>query len=111
MAAIMTGDSYATSAELASVLGTFERYPENKESRLRVMRNHRRAAYDAEGYEELQIKQHGIDQGLCPEALLEAAHDSWDKALELGKQFGSRNAQVTVIAPTGTIGLVMDCDT
>ena len=111
MAAIMTGDSYATSAELASVLGTFERYPENKESMLRVMRNHRRAAYDSEGYEELQIKPYGINQELCPEELLEAAHDAWDKALEWGKQFGYRNAQVTVIAPTGTIGLVMDCDT
>ena len=111
MAAIMTGDSYATSAELASVLGTFERYPENKESMLRVMRNHRQAAYDLDGYEGLQIKPHGINQELCPEGLLEAAHDSWDNALELGKQFGYRNAQVTVIAPTGTIGLVMDCDT
>ena len=111
MAAIMTGDSYATSAELASVLGTFERYPENKESMLRVMRNHRRAAYDADGYEGLQIKPHGINQGICPGPLLDAAHDSWDKALELGRQFGYRNAQVTVIAPTGTIGLVMDCDT
>ena len=111
MAAIMTGDSYATSAELASVLGPFERYPENKESMLQVMRNHRRAAHDVEGYEGLKIKPHGINQEICPDALLEAAHDSWDKALELGKQFGYRNAQVTVIAPTGTIGLVMDCDT
>ena len=111
MAAIMTGDSYATSAELASTLGPFERYPENKESMLQVMRNHRRAAYDVEGYEGLKIKPHGINQEICPDALLEAAHDSWDRALELGKQFGYRNAQVTVIAPTGTIGLVMDCDT
>ncbi len=111
MAAIMTGDCYATSAELASVLGPFERYPENKESMLRVMRNHRRAAYDLDGYEGLQIKPHGINQELCPAELLEAAHDSWDKALDWGKQFGYRNAQVTVIAPTGTIGLVMDCDT
>src|SRR3989344_4343318 len=103
MAAIMTGDSYATSAELASVLGTFERYPENKESMLRVIQNHRRAAYDTEGYGGLQIKPRGINQGICPEALLEAAHDSWDKALELGKQFGYRNAQVTVIAPTGCL--------
>ena len=111
MAAIMTGDSYATSAELASTLGPFERYPENKESMLRVMRNHHRAAYDVDGYEGLQIKPHGINQELCPDGLLSAAHDSWDKSLELGKQFGYRNAQVSVLAPTGTIGLVMDCDT
>ena len=111
MAAIMTGDSYAASAELASVLGPFERYPENKESMLRVIRNHRRAAYDTDGYEGLKITPQGINQKLCPADLLEAAHDSWDKALERGEQFGYRNAQVTVIAPTGTIGLVMDCDT
>ncbi|MDP3698794.1 MAG: LAGLIDADG family homing endonuclease [Nanoarchaeota archaeon] len=111
MAAIMTGDGYATSAELASVLGAFERYPENKESMLRVMRNHRRAAHDLDDYEQLHIKPQAIDQEICPPALLEAAHDSWDKALELGEQFGYRNAQVTVVAPTGTIGLVMDCDT
>ena len=111
MAAIMTGDSYAASAELASVLGPFERYPENKDSMLRVIRNHLRAAYDTDGYEGLKIKPHGINQELCPVELLEAAHDSWDKALELGQQYGYRNAQVTVIAPTGTIGLVMDCDT
>ena len=111
MTAIMTGDSYAASAELASVLGPFERYPENEEFMLRVIRNHRRAAYDLDGYEGLQIKPHGINQELCPSDLLEAAHDSWDQALELGKQFGYRNAQVSVIAPTGTIGLVMDCDT
>ena len=111
LAAIMTGDSYATSAELAGALGAFERYPENKESMLRVIRNHRRAAYDLDDYEQLQIKPQAINQELCPSDLLHAAHQAWDDALELGKQFGYRNAQVTVLAPTGTIGLVMDCDT
>ena len=111
MAAIMTGESYATSAELAGALGTFERYSENKESMLRVIRNHRRAAYDLDEYEGLQIKPQSIDQDLCPRDVLLAAHEAWDKALELGKEHGFRNAQVTVIAPTGTIGLVMDCDT
>ncbi len=111
MAAIMTGESYATSAELAGTLGTFERYPENKESMLRVIKNHRRAAYDLNEYEGLQIKPQAIDQDLCPNNLLLAAHEAWDSALDLGKEHGFRNAQVTVIAPTGTIGLVMDCDT
>ncbi len=103
MAAIMTGDCYATSSELASVLGPFERYPENKEAMLRVIRNHRRAAYDLEDYEGLRIKPQGINQKLCPGALLDAAHDSWDKALEWGNQFGYRNAQATVLAPTGCL--------
>ena len=111
MAAIMTGQSYATSAELASILGAFERYPENKESMLRVIRNHRRAAYDTDDYEGLSIRPKAIEQNLCPTDLLAAAHECWDKALELGEKFGYRNAQVTVLAPTGTIGLVMDCDT
>ena len=111
MAAIMTGESYATSAELAGVLGTFERYEENKEDMLRVMRNHRRAAYDKKDYEDLTVTPMPIYQDLCPPELLQAAHNAWDRAVELGEQNGFRNAQTTVIAPTGTIGLVMDCDT
>ncbi len=111
LAAIMTGESYATSAELASTLGPFERYAENKKQMLKVIRNHRRAAYDDGTYEDLTVTPIAINQEICPGELLEAAHDCWDKALEKGLRFGYRNAQVTVIAPTGTIGLVMDCDT
>lgn len=112
--ALMTGESYATSAEMARDLGAFARYDENKDDMLRVIRNHRRAAYDAaaEEYEGLTITPVGIAESDCPDqALLEAARKSWDRALSLGEEFGYRNAQVTVIAPTGTIGLVMDCDT
>ena len=86
---------------------------ENREAMLRVIRNHRRAAYDAprEQYEGLTVQPRGIDQQLCPARLLEAAQRSWDRALSLGEQHGYRNAQATLIAPTGTIGLLMDCDT
>ncbi|MBU0470333.1 MAG: adenosylcobalamin-dependent ribonucleoside-diphosphate reductase [Nanoarchaeota archaeon] len=111
LTAIMTGDSYAASAELASVLGPFERYGENKESMLRVIRNHRSAAYGFDDYEGLTVKPIPLDQEKCLAELLEAVHDSWDKALLLGKEYGYRNAQVTVLAPTGTISFVMDCDT
>jgi len=112
ISAIMTGISYKTSAEMAGVLGTFKGYDLNKEDMMRVMRNHRYAAYNAsENYENLEIKPMGIDQALCPEYLLKAACNAWDGALQLGEQFGYRNAQSTVIAPTGTIGLLMDCDT
>ncbi|MEK6969602.1 MAG: adenosylcobalamin-dependent ribonucleoside-diphosphate reductase [Nanoarchaeota archaeon] len=111
LAAIMTGESYATSAEMAGILGTFERFEENKEAMLRVIRNHRRAAYGEKNYETLQVKPIALDQYVCPVELLEAARNAWDRALRLGEQKGFRNAQVTVIAPTGTIGLVMDCDT
>jgi len=111
LTAILTGDSYAASAELASVLGPFERYEENKETMLRVIKNHRVAAYDSDDYDNLTVKPIAIDQELCPDELLEAAKDSWDKALALGEQFGYRNAQTTVLAPTGTISFVMDCDT
>lgn len=111
MAAIMTGDSYAASAEMAGVLGSFEGYTRNKEPMLKVIRNHRRAAYDEENYEELTITPQPIDQQLCPAELLDAAHSAWDNALDWGVKWGYRNAQVSVIAPTGTIGLVMDCDT
>lgn len=111
--AIMHMSSYATSAEMAAELGTFPGYDRNKEHMLRVMRNHRRAAYnvaDSE-YEGLTVKPIGIDTEICPEYLLKAAREDADRAVELGEKFGYRNAQVTVIAPTGTIGLVMDCDT
>jgi ribonucleoside-diphosphate reductase alpha chain len=111
LTAIMTGISYKTSAEMAEVLGAFPRYAENKENMLRVMRNHRLAAYDADEYEGLYIKPQGIKAKYCPDYLLKAACRAWDDAVELGEKFGYRNAQSTVIAPTGTIGLVMDCDT
>jgi ribonucleoside-diphosphate reductase alpha chain len=110
--AIMTGTAYATSAEMARELGVFSEYKNNKQHMLRVMRNHRYAAYNStENYEGLEILPPGIDQKQCPDYLLSAACNAWDKAVEMGEQYGYRNAQTTVIAPTGTIGLVMDCDT
>ncbi|MFH1391179.1 MAG: adenosylcobalamin-dependent ribonucleoside-diphosphate reductase [Candidatus Diapherotrites archaeon] len=110
--AIMCGESYAASAEMAEVLGSFNRFPENREDMLRVIRNHRRAAYnESNSYEGLTIKPVGINPEKCSEQLVAAAKDAWDRALTLGEKNGYRNAQVTVIAPTGTIGLVMDCDT
>ncbi|WDF55980.1 vitamin B12-dependent ribonucleotide reductase [Mucilaginibacter sp. KACC 22063] len=110
--AIMTGTAYATSAEMARELGSFRRFKENREHMMRVMRNHRYAAYNStENYEGLEILPPGIDQRNCPDYLLSAACNAWDKAVEMGEKHGYRNAQTTVIAPTGTIGLVMDCDT
>ncbi len=110
--AILNGVAYQTSAEMAKYLGTFERYEENKHHMLRVMRNHRYAAYNAtDAYEGLSLKPVGIDPKYCPKYLLDAACNSWDIAVQMGEQYGYRNAQATVIAPTGTIGLVMDCDT
>lgn len=111
--AIMTGEAYTTSAEMAGELGPFVAFSRNRESMLRVIRNHRRAAYNAthEEYEGLTISPMGIDPDHCPPDLLLAARQAWDHALELGQIHGFRNAQTTVIAPTGTIGLVMDCDT
>ncbi|GKS58372.1 hypothetical protein YTPLAS18_18990 [Nitrospira sp.] len=111
--AIMTGESYATSAEMAASLGAFPGYAKNRDHMLRVIRNHRRAAYgspEAE-YEDLTVTPMGIHAEHCPPDLLLAARRAWDRALELGMAYGYRNAQVSVIAPTGTIGLVMDCDT
>lgn len=113
LTAILCGESYATSAEMAQALGAFPRYGNNKDDMLRVMRNHRRASYNAKPseYEGLTIKPVGINPEKCPKALLEAARASWDRALTLGEKSGYRNAQVSVLAPTGTIGLLMDCDT
>ncbi len=111
--AIMTGVSYSTSAEMASELGPFPKYSENSEHMLRVISNHRLAAHGkSEGYAKLNTNPVPLDlKNLPSEKLSEAAARAWDKAEELGKEFGFRNAQTTVIAPTGTIGLVMDCDT
>ncbi len=111
--AVMCGEAYAASAEMARILGPFRKYEKNKKHMLRVIRNHRRAAYNAakEEYERLSVTPQGIKPHYCPENLLAAARKSWDRALELGEKYGYRNAQVTVIAPTGTIGLIMDCDT
>ena len=113
LTAIMTGVAYATSAEIASELGAFPRYEENAGHMLRVIRNHRRAAHgEVGGYEDLSVLPVPLKASDCPDARLpEAAAAAWDKALSLGEQYGYRNAQSTVIAPTGTIGLVMDCDT
>jgi ribonucleoside-diphosphate reductase alpha chain len=113
ISAIMTGVSYATSAEMASELGPFPGYEPNREHMLRVIRNHRRAAYgEGKGYENLSILPVPLDHASVPDQrLVEAAKRAWDQALELGVAHGYRNAQATVIAPTGTIGLVMDCDT
>lgn len=111
LTAIMTGIAYKTSAEMARSLGAFPRYEENKEHMMRVMRNHRLAAYDADEYEGLSLKPQGLKARYCPDYLLKSACKAWDDAVELGEKYGYRNAQATVIAPTGTIGLVMDCDT
>ena len=113
VSAIMHFTSLATSAELAAELGPFAGYERNKEHMLRVVRNHRRAAYavDAAEYEQLTVTPAGIDAAECEEDLLAVARYEADRALALGETHGFRNAQVTLIAPTGTIGLVMDCDT
>ncbi len=113
MTAIMTGQSYATSAELASVLGPFREYERNAEHMLRVIRNHRRAAYNAPvaEYEQLSVPPMGLRAEFAPADLVSAAQSVWDDALQLGETYGYRNAQTTLLAPTGTIGLLMDCDT
>jgi ribonucleotide reductase alpha subunit len=113
ISALMHAASYAMSAEIAAEVGPFPRYQANREHMLRVVRNHRRAAYNArkDQYEGLTITPVGIDPLHCPPYLLQAAQQESDRMVELGEQHGYRNAQVTCIAPTGTIALVMDCDT
>jgi ribonucleoside-diphosphate reductase alpha chain len=113
LSAIMTGVSYATSAEMAEKLGPFPGYKKNREHMLRVMRNHRRAAYgERSGYEKVATPPVPLDHAACPDQqLIVHAKAAWDRVLALGEKHGYRNAQATVIAPTGTIGLVMDCDT
>ena len=113
LTAVLTGDSYATSAEMAQELGAFPGYAENADVMLRVMRNHRAAAHGlSDDYEGLEITPVPLDIENCPDQnIAAAAADSWDRAVELGEMHGYRNAQASVIAPTGTIGLVMDCDT
>ena len=113
LSAIMTGVAYATSAEMAAILGAFPGYKKNREHMLRVIRNHRRAAHgEKTGYEKLATPPVRLDHAACPQPrLVEHARRAWDRALALGTEHGFRNAQATVIAPTGTIGLVMDCDT
>jgi ribonucleoside-diphosphate reductase alpha chain len=118
LTAIMTGVSYATSAEMASQQGPFPGFKKNREHMLRVIRNHRRAAYgENTGYEKLATAPVRLDHATLAnnavffKGLSEHAKRAWDRALTLGEEHGYRNAQATVVAPTGTIGLVMDCDT
>jgi len=113
LTAILHMKSYSTSAEMSKELGPFAKFEENRQNMLRVVRNHKRAAYNVHRneYEGLSLPPMGINKKYCPDDLLRAAREDSDKALELGETYGYRNAQVTVIAPTGTIGLLMDCDT
>jgi ribonucleoside-diphosphate reductase alpha chain len=113
LTAILTGEAYAVSAEMAQELGAFAGYSRNKGDMLRVIRNHRLAAFAGQpgDYDGLSVLPQAIDPAYCPEDMLMAARVAWDRALRLGELHGYRNAQVTVIAPTCTIGLVMDCDT
>ncbi|MCA1917822.1 MAG: vitamin B12-dependent ribonucleotide reductase [Flavobacterium piscis] len=113
ISALLTGKAYATSAEIARSVGTFAEFDKNRDDMLRVIRNHRRAAYNSplNEYEGLTIRPMGINPKHCPDYLVDSAKEIWDQALALGEKHGFRNAQVSVLAPTGTIGLVMDCDT
>ncbi len=95
---MMTGQAYATSAAIAQRIGPFSAFHENREPMLRVIAKHRDASRT-------------IDAALAPDYMIDAAHNAWDDALELGTRFGYRNAQATVLAPTGTIAFMMDCDT
>jgi ribonucleoside-diphosphate reductase alpha chain len=110
LTAILTGHAYRVSAEMAACKGAFPGYERNREPMLRVMRKHRDAAYAIDGRPGMQPSKRDPAE-VCPEALLRAAREDWDEAVRLGEQFGYRNAQATVLAPTGTIGLLMDCDT
>jgi len=111
--AIMTGEAYSQSAIMAQHLGAFPKYEMNRDDMLRVIRNHRRAAYNAapREFEQLSVIPPGLNPDNTPQYLIDAARNSWDRALNLGDKYGYRNAQTTLLAPTGTIGLVMDCDT
>lgn len=111
LTAIMSAQAYATSAEMARELGPFQAYEENREHMLRVVRNHRRVAHGETDYEGLTVAPRALDTTACPVNLLRCARETWDQAVRDGERWGYRNAQVTVIAPTGTIGLLMDCDT
>ncbi|MBN2875181.1 MAG: adenosylcobalamin-dependent ribonucleoside-diphosphate reductase, partial [Spirochaetales bacterium] len=113
LAAIMTGETYAQSARMSAEFGPFIRYGANADAMLRVIRNHRRAAYNApaDDYEDLTIVPRALEADKAPPNLVAAAQASWDDALSIGEAHGYRNAQTTAIAPTGTIGLLMDCDT
>ncbi|HRI19093.1 MAG TPA: hypothetical protein PL196_11265, partial [Burkholderiaceae bacterium] len=113
LSAIMTAVCYKTSAEMAKELGPFADYKRNSAHMLRVIRNHRRAAHgETLGYEKLSVNPVPLDLASLPqEDFGIRAKAAWDEALALGEQHGYRNAQVSVVAPTGTIGLVMDCDT
>jgi ribonucleoside-diphosphate reductase alpha chain len=111
--ALQTGMAYRTSAEMAQKLGPFARFEANREPMLRVIRNHRRAAYasDPSEYEGLTVKPVTHMPTLFTQKTWALARKMWDEALSIGEVTGYRNSQVTVTAPTGTIGLVMDCDT
>ncbi len=111
--AIMTAESYKTSAEIAKFMGPFPKFEMNRADMLRVIRNHRRAAFNApaEEYEKLTVKPVAIKPEYAPAYLLSAARESWNEALAWGEKYGFRNAQTTLLAPTGTIGLQMDCAT
>ncbi len=113
ISSLMTAVSYATSAEMAEELGAFSHFDKNRDAMLKVVRNHRRAAHgESDSYEDLSILPVPLDSTACPDRELAAtASLAWDRALEAGEAHGFRNAQVSVLAPTGTIGLVMDCDT
>ena len=113
ISSLMTGESYNTSSEIAKELGAFKNFQKNKEEMIRVISNHRQATYgEKNNYKKLSIKPVPLVENECPDKkIVKAAKISWDEALSKGKKYGYRNAQTSVIAPTGTIGLVMDCDT
>jgi ribonucleoside-diphosphate reductase alpha chain len=109
--ALMTGEAYCASAQLAAALGPFARFAANRDNILRILRNHRRALEGQRDFEGLHTHPPVLQTELAPTELVTAAKAAWNRALESAQRYGLRNAQVTAIAPTGTIGLVMDCDT